>query len=204
MYLPLLAWEGLLALSLTVLLGVIFSHHCTMGVVFNAWYRMRWLLISLLVIYGWLTPGLPLFPFTGSPSEAGILLGGHRLIGLMALVAVVKWLVTSLNSNELIIGVMTLLHPLRFFGLSTERVAIRISLTLQTVSSAEKLMRQSRQDVGKHGKLSSLVVAASNTITAAEANAKQTTHMLPATHEVPLPLWQLAIPSVLIASLSML
>lgn len=101
--------------------------------------RMRWLFLSILVIYLWFTPGQLLIPAIGawSPSWEGIRLGVYRVASLVFIVLAVNLLIKSNARDELIAGIMWLLRPLRLLGLPDERLAVRIALTFDVVHEVQ-------------------------------------------------------------------
>jgi energy-coupling factor transporter transmembrane protein EcfT len=94
--------------------------------------RTRWILLSLLVIYAYTTPGQPLFDALGmfSPSREGLSEGVLQLARLLAAIAGLAILLDRLHRQQLIAGLYFLLAPLQLFGVSRERVAVRLALTL--------------------------------------------------------------------------
>lgn len=101
--------------------------------------RMRWLFLSILVIYLWFTPGELLFPVIGSwsPSWEGLRLGSYRIFTLVFIVFAVNLMIRSIERDELIGGILWLLHPLHFIGLPNERLAVRIALTFDVVQEVQ-------------------------------------------------------------------
>lgn len=104
--------------------------------------RLRWLLISLLVVYGWFTPGIALWPSLGAVTPTweglseGLLRGGSLL--LIALAAQLLMLATP--RPQLLAALYWLAWPLRVIGVSRERLAVRLALTLEAVPQLSTLM----------------------------------------------------------------
>lgn len=94
--------------------------------------RTRWIMLSLLLIYAYSTPGQPLLDWMGvySPSREGLGDGVLQLSRLVATLAGLAILLQRLHRQQLVAGLYTLLLPLRLFGLSRERIAVRLALTL--------------------------------------------------------------------------
>jgi len=107
--------------------------------------RTRWVLIALLVIYAYTTPGAALFPAldAASPTREGILDGLLQLGRLLSVLSGLAILLELLPQARLISGLYTLAYPLRWFGLSRERIAVRLALTLEY---AETAMRETASD----------------------------------------------------------
>lgn len=94
--------------------------------------RTRWIMLSLLVIYAYSTPGSPLLEMLGawSPVREGLADGATQLLRLLAALASLAILLDRLHRLELISGLYSLFAPLKFLGMSRERCAIRLALTL--------------------------------------------------------------------------
>lgn len=94
--------------------------------------RTRWIMLSLLLIYSFSTPGQPLWDALGmfSPSREGLNNGVLQLTRLLAALAGLAILLSHLHRQQLIAGLYTLLAPFQLIGLSRERVAVRLALTL--------------------------------------------------------------------------
>jgi energy-coupling factor transport system permease protein len=107
--------------------------------------RTRWILISLLIIYAYTTPGTALWDSLGdfSPTHEGLQDGALQLVRLLCVLSGLAILLALLSQALLISGLYTLAYPLRWFGLSRERIAVRLALTLQYAESA---MRDTASD----------------------------------------------------------
>jgi len=94
--------------------------------------RTRWIMLSLLVIYAFSTPGQPMIEAMGSwsPVREGLTDGAAQLLRLLAALASLAILLDRLHRLELIAGLYSLFAPLGLLGLSRERCAIRLALTL--------------------------------------------------------------------------
>ena len=100
--------------------------------------RTRWILFSLLLIYAYTTPGAALWTQLGvvSPTREGLLDGLLQLGRLLSVLSGLAILLELLPQEQLISGLYTLAYPLRWFGLSRERIAVRLALTLEYAESA--------------------------------------------------------------------
>lgn len=97
--------------------------------------RSRWLLLTLLVMFGWLTPGTPLANLPGASRE-GLLLAVENLARLLIALSTVALLLKALTPAELVAGMRVLLAPLALLKISRDRVAVRLALTLQQVETS--------------------------------------------------------------------
>lgn len=96
--------------------------------------RLRWLFLSILVVYLFFTPGILLLPdVLWGPTQEGLVQGLLRIAVLVLIVAAVNVLIGSTGQAEFLSAVSWCLQPLSWLGLSHERLAVRISLTLATV-----------------------------------------------------------------------
>ena len=123
--------------SIAVLCGLI----CLLAAVLNLPHfsqlikRMRWLFLSLLLVYAYATPGeyLAFLPSNVAPSFEGLHLGLMQIAKLLIAVASLSALFASTNKSQLMAGLWTLLSPLRLVGLNVERFTVRMLLTLHYV-----------------------------------------------------------------------
>jgi len=126
--------------------------------------RLRWLFVSIFVVYLFFTPGQLLFPdVLWGPTLEGVMQGVHRILALMLLIAAVNLLLTTTEQEDFLSAVLWCLRPLSLFGISHERLAIRITLTLDTVS-------QVREDLT--GKASSVNLAATGSASDSKPGSK--------------------------------
>ncbi|BCL75439.1 hypothetical protein JHS3_11750 [Jeongeupia sp. HS-3] len=92
--------------------------------------RLRFLLFALVVVYGWSTPGMHVMAQSWAPSEEGLLLGALQALRLMGMLASLQLLMAILGRDRLFGGLYTLAAPLALFGLSRQRCALRLALTM--------------------------------------------------------------------------
>lgn len=106
--------------------------------------RTRWIMLSLWMIYAYSTPGQALFDGLGwgSPSREGLLDGGLQLMRLLVALAALAVLLDRLHRQQLMAGLYSLFLPLQWMGLSRERLAVRLALTLHYAEVA--MLRETR------------------------------------------------------------
>jgi energy-coupling factor transporter transmembrane protein EcfT len=137
-----LAVENLSGNRLLVLVAIVLS--CTLIIgsekFFSLLRRTRWILVSILVIYSYSTQGEVLIPQFGefSPVINGVEEGFVRLLRLLAVLAGLSILLSLLLEAQLLAGLYKLLQPFSRLGLPTERVVVRLALTLGYAESAMK------------------------------------------------------------------
>jgi len=99
--------------------------------------RTRWLLLALVVLFVWATPGVLLFPDLGtlSPTSDGLFLAwvhGARLIVILASLAL---LLEFTPTDEFVGALYGLMRPLAFLAVDRSRIAVRLMLVMQYVES---------------------------------------------------------------------
>ena len=102
--------------------------------------RSRWLLISLILVYAFVTPGVAAIAILGaySPSQEGLLSGFIQALRLLALLATLALLLASISRDRILAGLYFLLRPFALIGVDIDRVAARIWLTLHYAENAEQ------------------------------------------------------------------
>jgi len=102
--------------------------------------RLRWLLLAILLVYGWWTPGVSLWPDAGtlSPTLDGLYLGMLRVMALIAIVAAVHLLLQSTPREELLPAIMQLVRPLTTRHMR-ERIAVRTLLSMEAVTEVQSI-----------------------------------------------------------------
>jgi energy-coupling factor transport system permease protein len=99
--------------------------------------RSRWLLLTIVILFGWLTPGTLLTPLPGATQE-GLQLAAKNLAYLLVAISVVAGLLTSLSPPQLVAGLRSLLAPFARLKLSPDRIAVRLALTLEQVEASRR------------------------------------------------------------------
>lgn len=167
--------------------------------------RLRWLLLAILLVYGWWTPGDSLFPAIGSwsPTTAGLVAGLLRILSLVLIVAAVHLLLQVTTRKELLPAIMQLISPVTTQA-GRERLAVRILLSVEAVSQVQPLISDT---LSKHPlynrKLSTLGVAARVLYKAVLDRAAQSSATVIEVNELqPPPFWQWLIPLSLCVAIS--
>jgi energy-coupling factor transporter transmembrane protein EcfT len=109
--------------------------------------RLRWLLVSLLIVYGWFTPGRPIAGLDAGASPAfviptveGLTEGLLRCAALVAIVLAVNLLLRTTDRIQLLGAIHGLARPLAVFGLSRERLALRMVLVMDAVEEVRRIV----------------------------------------------------------------
>lgn len=97
--------------------------------------RMRWLFISIFIIYAYGTPGeyVQHFPVNFAPTFEGFSLGLLQIAKLLIAVASLSILFATSSKEHLMAGLYMLLSPLSLIGLNVQRFTARLLLTLDYV-----------------------------------------------------------------------
>ncbi len=100
--------------------------------------RTRWIMLSLLFIYAYTTPGEAVWALLAQfgPTQEGLADGMLQLCRLVLMLAGLSIVLCLLSQQQLISGLYTLGYPLRYVGLSRERIAVRLALVLHYAESA--------------------------------------------------------------------
>jgi len=164
--------------------------------------RLRWLLFAILLVYGWWTPGVSLFPALGSwsPTTAGLVAGCLRGLSLVLIVTAVHLLLQVTTRSELLPAIMQLIRPVTTHA-GRERLAVRMLLSIEAVTQVQALVSDTlRRHPLKNSGLSTLGVAAQILYKAVLDKAAQARVDIIDVIELEWPpLWQWLIPLALCA-----
>jgi len=102
--------------------------------------RTRVLLIALIVLYAFATPGVPLIAgwMQWNPTVEGIRAGGLQAWRLLLMISALALLLARMQREQWLAGLYILLLPLKFLGVPVARIAVRLWLTLHYVETAPK------------------------------------------------------------------
>ena len=115
---------------------------------FSMVLRLRWFLLSIVLVYGWLTPDVIHSQQTSSwlPSSQGVQFGLLRVYALVLIVTAVAYLLTMTSREQLLAAIYWLCAPLALIGVDRERLVVRLMLSLEYVS---RLQQQLTHQVDK-------------------------------------------------------
>lgn len=99
--------------------------------------RVRLLLLVLVVLFAFFTPGEALLPFLGSagPTREGASMAAVHCSQLLIVVLLVALLLELTDEKALVSGLMILARPFVFLGLPVERLAVRLLLVFRYVET---------------------------------------------------------------------
>ena len=108
--------------------------------------------VSIIIVSGWFTPGIPLVAGyeTLSPSLEGINFGLLRVLILVEIVIAVNILMMTTSTPDLVSALQWLLTPLSIFGINSNKIAARIVTTIDEIKSPtidlKKLIQETRKE----------------------------------------------------------
>lgn len=107
-------------------------------------FRLKWLLLSLALVYAFNTPGeyLQQWPFTFAPTYEGLHQGGMQILRICLMMAALTLFTATTNRQQVMAGFYTLLWPCKKLGFSVERFAARLWLTLYYVEHRQQSANQ--------------------------------------------------------------
>ena len=113
--------------------------------------RMRWFLISIIVVYFWFTPGRAFSPELANnlwiPSIDGVEQGLLRVACLALIVAAVSAVLQSTTRDQLVAAIFSLVSWTRYIRLQPERLAVRISLTLEYLFTVQTMISEKKSQL---------------------------------------------------------
>lgn len=126
-----------------LLLAAAFAGPATLRAILKSLRRIRWLLLSIVVIYLWVAPEPAAAGRPGYlPSWTELQIALQRSGVLVVLVAAVELLRHGASAQQVAAGLVILLRPLTFIGVQVEVFARRLALTLEAVPvTAERVAR---------------------------------------------------------------
>lgn len=113
--------------------------------------RVGWLLLPIVVLFAFFTPGTLLLPALGGlgPTIEGLQLAALHGLRLAAVVVCAALLLEYTPANRLVAGFYFLLRPLRFLGIDSGRIALRLMLVLRYADDPRSLREWRRWLAGE-------------------------------------------------------
>ena len=133
---------------------------------FASLWRIRWLLLTIFILYAGFTVGEPVMPQLPGISREGLWEAARRCAVLVVLIQAVALLMRTTPLPQLTQGLSLLLKPLGWFGLDHQGFARRLGLVLDQV-----LAVQARLSVARTQHPNSWADAAAELITEIESHA---------------------------------
>lgn len=108
-------------------------------------WRIRWLLLTIFILYAGFTVGEPVIPQLPGISREGLLEAARRCCGLVVLIQAVALLMRTTPLSQLTQGLNLLLRPLGLLGLDHRVFARRLGLVLEQASVVQARLSAARQ-----------------------------------------------------------
>lgn len=105
------------------------------GKLLTAISRMRWLWLSIVLIYAFSTPGeyISIFSTLIKVTYEGVQSGLLQMLKLLTAIGSINFLFSNSSKTDLLAGLNALLMPLKWLGLDVEAFSARLFLTLEYV-----------------------------------------------------------------------
>jgi hypothetical protein len=162
--------------------------------------RLRWLLLSIAVIYLWIAPE----PVPGQPGWLprwpDIAIALERAGVLVVLVSAVELLRQGTRPEEMAAALMIVLRPLGWMGVDVESLSRRIALTLETVPRTAELVTEAARSETPGKRLAGWAEAAARLVRRIETEAAgaAASPALPALSRPGVRDWALLVPMLLL------
>ena len=97
--------------------------------------RFKWFFLVMISIFAFNTPGehLATWPFAFSPTYEGLLAGSTQALRICLMLAALSLIINANTRQQLISGFYFIFSPLKLLGLTVERFAARLWLSLHYV-----------------------------------------------------------------------
>lgn len=122
-----LPWPHVGVVSMAIFFIAFFAARDILGSLLR---RSRWLLLMALVMFGWMTPGMPVSGLPGATAD-GLQQAAEQISRLLASIAMVSVLLSRLDELSLLGACHGLFGPLRLLGVDVEKLVLRLALTLR-------------------------------------------------------------------------
>ena len=134
--------------------------------------RLRWLFVSIALIYLLTIPGEPITTLSELPTFEGVWFSLHRIVILILMVLAVEALVLRVEQDDLVQSIYYLLSPLKILNIDIDHWVLRIVLTLQLLNDGRHLMPHNdvTQATTLRQRLNNIVEAISERITTLNDN----------------------------------
>jgi len=119
--------------------------------------RIRWIFLSLFLIYAWFTPSDVTNDIAGDvsrhsmsawlPSFSGIENGLLHAMSLLMIVLAVNLLLSVTSKTDLMLALRWMATPLVVLGVSRDRIALRMVLVMDTVPGVQVLLADALKEL---------------------------------------------------------
>lgn len=123
---------------------LLISFNVNQFVLLSMLLRVRWLLIVLILVYAFATPGeyIQVWRLQIKPTYEGVTLGLTHALNIVSMLAALSLVLAKTSRSKLIGGIYQLFKPLKYLGLDAEKFAVRIWLTLDYAEAGQSFTLQ--------------------------------------------------------------
>ena len=93
--------------------------------------RMRWLFLTLIIVFAWSTPGVYVASSWYAPSIDGLYSGAQQALRLLSVIASLQISLQGMDQTMLLSACYQLSQPFVWLRVDTARFAVRLGLTLR-------------------------------------------------------------------------
>lgn len=93
--------------------------------------RLKWLLLSIVLIYGWTVPGQYVWLGGFSPTDMGLILGVDQVARILIVTSTLQVMLALMSRDEIFSAIFIFLTPFQVFNHMQTRFALRFALTLE-------------------------------------------------------------------------
>ena len=134
--------QVLVAAALLLAFGYGVTDKASFRAIMRPLWRMRWLLLGVMIIYLWLPTGVTTGTSGQTSMQHGLILGVERASALALLIIAVNLLSKTTSREQLLAGIYWLAKPLGYLGIPRERLALRLALVLDLVPRVQERLAQ--------------------------------------------------------------
>ncbi|OYY50265.1 MAG: hypothetical protein B7X95_01225 [Methylophilaceae bacterium 17-44-8] len=111
--------------------------------------RMKWLLLMLIMLYAFSTPGeyIQIWRLPFRPTYDGLVAGLTQMLNLIVMLSGLAVVLSTTRRAQLIGGLYQLLFPFKFLRFNPEKFAIRTWLTMHYVETRKPVMQVKSYDL---------------------------------------------------------
>lgn len=153
---PQLSLTSLAMLCLLLLIGLMLFRA---NLFLKMMLRMRWLFVSMWLIYAFTTPGEYLhdWPIGLMPTYEGLRFGLIQVFRISLILAGVAILMASSTKEKLMAGIYQLIRPFEILGIPCKRFTARLYLTLEYIENTAPQLDNSLKSLGWLHRFESLI-----------------------------------------------
>ena len=103
---------------------------------------MKWFFLSILIVYLFIN-------HANADFTTQLIEGSKRILILITMMLLVSWLINKTPRDQILSAIIYLLSPLKYFGFSTETMALRIELIFQNIDNVQAIVTKRKESLQK-------------------------------------------------------